>query len=292
MKLRSFITLLLTITLALNTTASPLQSPEAPPVDRGEETLSAEEEREARELAIRFTKRWQETEDIGPLVDEFFVADFADRLRAEPEVLFFAALKPELLVSENRDDLLRYYVAMTNSLRLIFRICQVYEASRPEEEGRESPDWYQVIPASVWAVLRSNPLMAEVLAEDMGERDGATDEQEATHGEGMRTIKSMEELRSLTGTLEQANLLLRDHLKTLPSTLSTKEIKSEHESQVDANTAEADDGLSPRLTILGGDFYNYPAGTRLIYFHLLMFRVDLVRVGQRLRVLSVSIQSD
>jgi hypothetical protein len=87
MKLRPFIALLLMITLALAAVASPVQSPEAQIVDRGEEKLSVEEEREARSMATLFIKRWQETEDIGPLVDEFFVADFAERLRAEPEVL-------------------------------------------------------------------------------------------------------------------------------------------------------------------------------------------------------------
>ncbi|HEX8137334.1 MAG TPA: hypothetical protein VF544_07065 [Pyrinomonadaceae bacterium] len=292
MKLRPFIALLLVITLALATAASPVQSPEAETVDRGEEKLTAEEEREARLVAARFIKRWQETEDIGPLVDEFFIADFVERLRTEPETLYFAELKPELLVSENGDDLLKYYVAMTNSVRLIFRICQVYEATGPEEEGRDGPEWYETIPAGVWNVLRSNPIMAEVLAEEMGARDGATGEQDAARRAEAKTIKSIEELRSLTATLEQASLLLRDHLKTLPSTPPERETQREHEGQADANTAESDDDLNPRLTILGGDFFNYPAGTRLVYFHLLMFRVDLVRVGQHFKVLSVYIQSD
>jgi len=292
MKLRPFIALLLAITFALATAASPIQSPEAETVDRGEEKLTSEEEQEARSVAASFIKRWQETEDIGPLISEFFVADFAERLGAEPEVLYFAELKPDLLVSENRDDLLKYYVAMTNSVRLIFRICQVHEATGQEEEGRDGPEWYEIIPAGVWNVLRSNPIMAEVLSEDMGERDSATGEQDAARREEAKTIKSIEELRSLTATLEQASLLLRDHLKTLPSTFPAREMKSEHEGQADANRAETGDPLNPRLTILGGDFFNYPAGTRLVYFHLLMFRVDLVRVGQHLKVLSVYIRSD
>ncbi|MBA3767400.1 MAG: hypothetical protein H0W99_10500, partial [Acidobacteria bacterium] len=82
--------------------------------EQRDELITSDEEREARELVTLLTRRWREMEDIGPLINEFFVSDFADRLRHEPQMLFFVELKPELLAPENRDDLRRHYVAMTN----------------------------------------------------------------------------------------------------------------------------------------------------------------------------------
>lgn len=295
MKLRPFITLLLILTLAALATAFPLQSPPRPPLDRDEEKLTPEEEREARQVAALFLKRWQETEDIGPLMEEFFVPDFADRLRHEPQVLYLAEIRRELLVTENRDELERHYVAMTNFVRLVFRLYEVHEAMGPSSEEQDGPELYEVIPAGVWNLLRSNPTTYALLAEEMGEKirgQEEAQEEEMAKGEEAKTIKTIEQLHRLTATLEQASLLLRDHLKTLRSTLPAKEGSREEKGDADSHRAETSDPLSPRLTILGSDFYDYPPGTRLIYFHILMFRVDLVRVGQHLKVLSVYMQGD
>lgn len=288
MKLRSFITLLLMMTVAVTAMGALPQTPVDKAAAETDAKLTPEEEREARDIAALFTKRWRETEDIGPLIDEFFVPDFADRLRHEPQMLYFAELKPELLVPENRDDLRRHYVAMLNFVRLILRLNEVYETTRLPEQEDDGPELYTVLPAEIWNVLKSNPALNALLAEEMGERargqSGGVDE-DSDKIEEAKTIKTIEELRSMNATLERAILLLRAHLKTLPTTLPTEERISSGE---DSRPADA----GPRLTVIGEEFYGYPAGTRLVSFYVLLFRVDLVRVGPRLKVLSVYLHVD
>jgi hypothetical protein len=301
MKLRPFITLLLTIILAANALGQQPQTTEDMPVEKGEEKLTTEEEREAREIAALLNKRWKETQDIRPLIKEHFVTDFADRLRYEPQVLYFAEIKPELFVPENRDEMQRHYVAMTNFVHLVFRLYETYGAGGISVEGQDGPELYEIIPAAVWNMLRDNPTMYAVLAEEMGENARAQQaepvEQDTAKREQAKTVKTIEELRSLTTTLEHACVLLRDHLKTLPSTLPMSEQAKEQKRNTDSNAAgndatDDDDALRPRLHILSRDFFGYPAGTRMICFNILMFHVDLVRVGNRLRVLSIYLQTD
>jgi hypothetical protein len=58
------------------------------------EELTEDEAREARELAKQFEERISETGDVGPLVSDLFVADFAERLRHEREQTPMKSLLP------------------------------------------------------------------------------------------------------------------------------------------------------------------------------------------------------
>jgi hypothetical protein len=49
-----------------------------------ESKLTPAEEQEARELAAQFVRRFRETDDIAPLVDEMFVNDFAASCFSRP----------------------------------------------------------------------------------------------------------------------------------------------------------------------------------------------------------------
>jgi hypothetical protein len=298
MKLRPIITLLLTITLAINATVLAAQNgpDDSPAAKDDDDKITVQEEREAREIVAQFTKRWQETEDIGPLVDELYVSDFADRLRQEPQLLYFIELKEEQLPPETRDDLRRHYVAMTNFLHLMLRIYAVYESTRtPDDDEGEHLKLRQIIPANVWSVFESNPTLKAFMDEEMGEsaesqaepQGQETDEQATAKG-----IKAIEQLRILTPALEKAVVLLREHVKTLPSTLPASEVIRNKQSDEDSSEAEHDDPLMPRSYILSEEFYGYPAGTRLICVDLTPFHMDLVRVGDHFKVLSIYIQGD
>ncbi|HEY6188314.1 MAG TPA: hypothetical protein VIW80_11570 [Pyrinomonadaceae bacterium] len=295
MKLRPFITLLLTITLTINATAQAARNgTDDTPADKDDEKITAQEEREARELVAQLTTRWQETEDIGPLVEEFYVSDFAERLRHEPQLLYFAELKEELLTPETPPELKRHYVAMTNFLHLIFRLYTVYESMRTKDDEQEL-DLKRIIPANILNVFESNPNLKALMDEEAGDQaEGRTgpQAQEAQEQASEKGIKNIEQLRLLTNALEQAVVLLREHVKTLPATLSAREIVRAGRSEEDAGAAEEDDPLKPRSYTLTEEFYGYPAGTRLICVDLLPLHADLVRVGQRLKVVSIYMQSD
>ena len=296
MKLPSVITLLLTITLMINATALAAQSmPDETPAHKDDDKITAQEEREARSLVAELTRRWQETEDIGPLIDEFYVGDFAERLRHEPQLLFFAELRKEQLTPETSDDLRRHYVAMTNFLHLILRIYAVYEAVRTPRDD-EHLDLKHILPANIWNVFESNPTLKALMEEETGsetdDRQANLSGQEAESQATEKRIKTIEQLRILTTALEQSLVLLRDHVKTLPSTLPVSEIIRNKQSDAGRSAEEQNDPLMPRSYALSEEFYGYPAGTRLICVDLLPLHIDLVRVGQRLKILSIHIQGD
>jgi hypothetical protein len=293
---RPFIALLLIIIMALTAMCLPQNASNDTPAVQQNEKLTPDEELEARTLVAHFFTRWRETEDIAPLIDEFFVNDFADRVRHQPEILLLVELKPELLTTDNRDDLRRHYVAMSNLLHLVFRLYEVYGFINMSEEEREEFDFKKMLPASVWDLFKSNPTMNAIINEELGEKalgqtenpDRSTEKQADA-----KIIQTIEQLRGVTVTLEQADIILRDHLKTLPLTLPSSEINKSQQSDAASSTAENNDPLMPRVHILGSDFYGYPAGTRLICVNSLPFHIDLVRDGsQHLKVLSVYLQTD
>jgi hypothetical protein len=295
MKLRAVITLLLTFTLTVNAASFARNVAEDPTSEKEDNKITAEEDREAREIAAQFSRRWQETEDIGPLVKEFFVADFADRLRHEPSLLFFAELRPELMKPEAREELRRNYVAMTNLLYLFVRLYEVYAVIRMQGHEREDLNLNHILPVNIWKVLNSNPTMKTLLDEEVGESAQSRTEhgdQDADRQAHAKRIDSMEQLHSLTTTLEQAVVLLRDHVRTLPSTIRASELTGKQPGDAASSSTESSDPLTPRVRITGEEFYGYPAGTRLISVELLPFQIDLVRAGGRLKVLSVYIRGD
>lgn len=295
MNLRTLIALLLTLVLTFPAQGFQPGRTEETPTRENDEKLTPDEERETRELAARFIKRWEETEDLGPLIDEFFVRDFAERLHYEPQVFYFGEIKEEKSILESGADLRRHYVAMTDFLRLVLRLQEIYAPILKSEEGQAEPDLNQLIPAAVLNVLDSNPTMKAVMREDMGEQaEGQTvgSEQDAADQADARIIKNLEELRSLTATLERAVTLLRAHMKTLPQTIPTSESIARQQDDTRTAVSENHDPLMPRVRLLNKDFYGYPEGTRVICLNIRLFHVDLVRVNDRLRVLALYMQTD
>lgn len=294
MNLRTFMTLLLMLTLIVTATALPQNISEDLSVEQRDKLIAPDEEREARELVTLLTRRWLETEDIGPLINEFFVGDFADRLRHQPEMLFLVDLEPDLLAPENSLELRRHYVAMTNFLHLMFRLYKVYTSINLSGEQNVEVDLKEALPANIWDLLKSTNVLLE---EELGENaEGKTEnpDQSAEAQADAKTIKTIEQLRSVTITLEQAIIPLGDHLKMFPSTLPASEIARGRQSDANSSAAENSDALQPRVNILGENFYGYPAGTRLICVNVLPFNINLVRDSsdQRLKVLSVHILTD
>jgi hypothetical protein len=270
--------------------------------DSEEAKLTDMEEREARDLAALFNTRWRETEDIGPLVEEFFAGGFAEYLRAEPQLLFFHELKPESLAWASRDDLERQYVASMNFTHLMFRLYEVYEVAGGSGEEKMELRLRDILPASVWNVLESNPTLYAIMREEMGEAEAKgqaeaiePDTQQQQRRAEAKEVRTLEQVRSLTDTLERAVVLLRDHLKSLPGTLDTRErISSQQSSDADSSAEIDDDPLKPQLYISGEAADGYPAGTRMIYVDILPFRMRLVRAaeGERLKVASVYLMTD
>jgi hypothetical protein len=289
------IALLLMLTLTFSASGFQQSEAEDAQAKESDEKITPDEEREARELAARFVKRWEETEDLSPLIDEFFVQDFAERLHYEPQQLYFGKIKDEKSILESSSDLRRHYVAMTNFLRLLIRLHEIYAPILKAEDEEAKMDLQHLLPLGVWDVLKSNPTMRALMSEEMGESHEAKTEvsdHDTEDRANPRVIKNLEELRSLTATLEQAVTLLRAHVKTLPLTISMREGGGNQQDDWQEGDSEKGDPLMPRTCLLSEDFYGYAKGTRLICINIMPFRLDLVRVNDRLKVLSLYIQTD
>jgi hypothetical protein len=296
MNLRTLIALLLMLVMTFSALGFQQSPEEETTADQSDQKTTFDEEREARELAARFVKRWEETEDLSPLIKEFFVHDFAERLHYEPQQLYFGKIKEdEKSILESSADLQRHYVAMTNFLRLLIRLQEIYAPILKAEEGQDDADLKHLLPPGLWDIFRSNPVMRAVMSEELGENIESQTEasdQSTEDRVNPQVIKNLEELRQLTATLEQAVALLRAQVKTLPLTIKMSETIVNQQSNMQSSDSEDNDPLMPRAHLLGEDFYGYPKGTRVICFNIMPFHIDLVRVNDRLRVLSLYMQTD
>jgi hypothetical protein len=214
------------------------------------------------------------------------------------------------VVAKSKDeDLRRLYVASLNFMytSAILYGHHLYNIKLNNKEAEDNdPPLAQILPPEAVAVLNGDPITAAVIAEDEatpGERNseqaGKTEERadvdmEAGAGEHSPEIRSTERLLSFVSVLEKAVVILRKHLKTIQGPHSWAQLVNALKTLGAMDNREDDDceGMCPRVYILREEFFGYPAGTRLVCVNVLMFHMDLVRVGGRLRILNVYITGD
>lgn len=274
-----------------------------------EEVLTVEERREALRIAEQFVKGFEEKDDPLHLIDELYVRDFGARLRGGPNpFIYLAKIEPEVVAKASDEELRRLYVASLNfiySSSLLYGTALYNRKLRGvETDGDETP-LRELLPPDVLAVLKDDPLMGALVAEEEeleGERRGEQKESQGQRAEGASEkqeradgpeIRSLERLRAFLSTLEKASAQLRQFLKTaqgprtwveLTSALRTVGLKDESEGNCE--------GLCPRQHVLDEEFFGSPTGTRLVCLSVMAFHMDLIRVEGRLRVLNVYLSSD
>lgn len=111
----------------------------APAARDGAGGLTEREGREARELAERFLERLRAADDLAPLVEEMFVADFGERLRRETGAFPMLLVAPGVLARAEPEALRRFYVAEFNYLSLLLQHYSVRQ-QESEESGRDDDD--------------------------------------------------------------------------------------------------------------------------------------------------------
>jgi hypothetical protein len=273
-----------------------------------EEKITPEEEREAKQIAGRFIKSFEEKNNLPALMDELYVKDFEARLRAHSDGLFYLVkVEPDVMAKADASDLKRLYVA---SLDLIytagfFHCLNLYNRKLAGEEEEDDLGLEKILPPEALEVMKSDPLMAEMLAED-GEKEreknsgqasepeqGINQDKTAEAGTEEVEIRSLERLRRFASTLEKVSLLIRARIKTVPGPRNWTELESAFErlKAVDDKPDECQ-GTCPRVYILRDEFFGEPEGTRLICVNVLPFHMDLVRVDGRLRILNVYLADD
>lgn len=257
--------------------------------------ITAEEEREVLEVAERFVRRIEETYDLAPLIGEMFVSDYAERLRREVvnEPLFL--VNKGVAEQAGREDLLRYQVAWNNCLYVFALLVAAYEASHPaaDDEGEDEEEFIKALPPDVLDLFKNDPVLASLFEEE--QKDRAREKQSAEQSSKSDSaddepIKSVEQLRGFTSTMERASALARKHLDASPSGIT---MLARHKGASEEENWEAErDWMRPRAWALSREFYGYPEGTRIFCANALMYHMDLVRVDGKIKVLALNLNID
>ena len=311
MRVRLSIIVSLMLALAMIVQGRQLTAKDDPPAGQEKRELTPEEEREALDLAARFTERLRATSDFGQIVDEMFVQSFPERLRQAPRnAMPWAFLDKSLAGSAGPDEARRYYVAMMNFYELYFRLYEVVWQLKKQpgsNADEEEPMLEEVLSPEIIEALLGNPISAGWVKEeenDEREKEGHNNGQLTQGGDSTQAaraateadnegakeadedgvIKSVSQLKDTSATLEKANELMRKRLSYMP-VIAPK--ISGYGGEEARNGSE-----KPNLTSLDEGEFGYPAGTPVIHLDVLPYCLDLISVDGRLRILSVSLYVD
>lgn len=317
MKVRALITLLLICCLGATHASAGARFAERD----AQERLTPEEEREAREVAEALFKRLEEGQDIAPLLDGMFVGDFAERLHASVSSAGSLYLLDRSVAAQaTRDEVLRHHVSVSNLILLTSlymmdaqlearaekRAAKANEQSKEgkaeeaaeADEAEETPSKLaDIFPPDVLELFRNDPLIGHFVIDEEAREAREAAQQEAAPGDASAAtrqgassdeeefISTVEQLRAFTSTVERANELLRKRL--------TSEQKKRVFDDWRAAAEEKDSELMrPYATVVTKEWYGYPEGTRIVCVGLLMFHVELVRVGSGYKVLAMYLLDD
>lgn len=258
-----------------------------------EAKITAEETQEARELTERFIRRMGETNDLTPLIGEMFVPDYAERLHREAlnESLFF--MSKSVAQQASPEELARYYVALNNSAYVVGLLIEAVDASQAtsgDEEEEEKKKLINAFPPDLFELFKNDPILKSVFEEEQEELEGENKPGEAANkpdavDDADELIRSVEQLRNFTSTLEKASLLGRKHLGAFPVKPTYLE---RHKGANDEENWEAErDWMRARAWTLTKEFYGYPKGTRNFCVNALLYHMDLIRVDGKLKILAL-----
>ncbi len=314
MKVRALITLLLICCLGATHASAGARFAERD----AREQLTPEEEREAREVAEAIFKRLEEEQDIAPLLEEMFVSDFAERLHASvSEAGSLYLLDRTVAAQASRDEVLRHHVSVSNLILLTSLYManarldaraerraakakvedeegKAEEAEETEEANGADPKLADIFPPEVLVLFRNDPLIGHFVIEQEA-REAAPQEaaaggagaapQQGTGSDEDEFISTVEQLRAFTSTVERANELLRERL-------TSEQKKRVFDDWRRAAEKEDSELMRPHATAVTKEWYGYPEGTRIVCVSLLVFHVEMVRVGSGYKVLAMYLLDD
>jgi hypothetical protein len=277
------------------------------PAQTNDTQLAPDEEWEARSLAQQFARRFEESDDPLAIVDDFYVKDFDERLRHDPAERFIIPVASDFAEQVKGGELRRYHIAWQKFIYLYLMlsasalrdVINLKGGAKPDEDEKGAgPD--DILPPRVIALFKSDPALAEALLEETKKDDGSENGSEmnaAPPDNGSEkmdddrdlTIKSMERLRSLISTLEQAIVIMRERLRTLPVP-QTWQNMMDSLRQLGADFAS--DPTNPRAYVLTHADFGSPKGTRLICLKVSPYHMDLIRVDGQLKILYAQVAGD
>lgn len=255
---------------------------EAKATSRSQSSITKDEAREARKIALEFSERLLKTGDLAPIVKDLYLDDFVERyLRfqtrrtAQHSLSYFdfagipaITFKPALL-SHPKDELWpRFYIA-ANDL-YYFGLLSIVAKNKSSNLDVDSVKGSDIYPSSVATLLNKNPTLANFI-----EKKGRYVD-----------VSTPEELRDVTVTLERAVIMMRDYLdKESPL----------NNARIDENIAEArkdPNSIKLSVDVTEEEFFGVPKGSRIIRTDSPAgFQLMLVKVDTQLKILWANIET-
>lgn len=271
------------------------------PASQNPSDLTPGEESEARALADDFIARLEEQPDLEPLIRDFFITDFAERLRTLGKAISspFATIDENLVKHLGEDELRRLYAQTTLATYFMARYAGAATYLKKRSGLMDDDfdlDFLQVLPPDVIAFLKSDPTLVEILGplEPPGNDNtevGTTGSSEVRDNlptpdpEPQKTIETREYLERYLAALERLNSLMKQSIKSVPS-LNSLATVSRDEDQ------ESEEELNPQATLLSREWFGFPEGTRIICSMALVFHMDLVKEHGKLKIVSLYLAID
>ncbi len=226
------------------------------------------EAKEARELALNFTIQFTETQDLTPIIRDFYFSDFVERyksfklkdLNTRAVDLYLAPgleYNSRLLATADAQDWERFYAATNNFLLLGF--ISALKSQSAETANIKPSDLY---PSEVIELLHQNSTLANMIV-----RKGRD-----------KPVGTVAEMRAATATLVQAVTIIRAKQKGRPPLITNK-------TEL-ATLIMNDDFFEPRVEVLDeSGFFGFPKGTRFLIMNTpLGLQLMLARDTDRLRI--------
>jgi hypothetical protein len=258
-----------------------------------ETKITTEEEQEARELAERFLRRMLETNNLAPLLGEMFVQDYAVRLRQEASNKPLALLSKSAVEGASGEELVRYQLAFNNSFYFASLLVLAYKSAHPAEDVEQewgATYYKRLLPPDIIELCKNDAILRMLLEEETNDNaeenpEGAPVENSNVIDHDDEPIRSVEQLRGFTSTLEQGSALARKHLAaSSPKVTLLDRHKGANEEE---NWMAERASFKPRAFMLNQEFYGYPKGTRIFCVNMALYHMDLIRVDGKLKVLAL-----
>lgn len=247
--------------------------------------LSVKEEKEAKTLAVSFYTRFQQTQDVTPLIKEYFIKDFASRLKycyITGECGGFArdfwgkADDKLLALNPAEEDFQRVYSNSINNFFLLFQLV----SDSDEKQTLKDSDLQtsgENLKKEIAEVTKDNPtLMQFMLFPDQSDYKNSFEYK--TLKDYRQYLDDYEKYISVLRTLRTKNLRKNGTQKLF---FSSRILPKQFEISVEKSTSR---------------FFNYDGETKMLRVWnkdiSLPFVMDLIREDGKLKIIAIYVPMD
>ena len=234
------------------------------------------ESQSAKEIAVLFSARLDETADISRLFRDLYADDFIERYikqqknstknQGASHTVFFAPglqYRPQLLEQATPEDWKRFYVATYNFLYYGIVSGMNRSASDLLIGKPASLEMMETLyPPKVVKLLDEHPILNNFIRMK----------------ESPRPLGSVEEMRDVTATLEQAIMLMR-------SGRAENQYQLTGDARKLIEVLKKSELLEASVEVADEEFFGYPSRTRIVYITTpLMIQLAIVKVDDKFRI--------